>query len=580
MSSRSQIRWWLWAAVALTVVKLWLTRGQAIFAIGTAGHDDQLFVKLADYILHGQWLGPYDQLTLAKGPFYSIWMAAVFVLGIPLGLAQQLVYAGACALVVRALAPRLQAGWGRFAAYMLLLWNPMSFEASSLGRVLRQHISTPLALMVFAGLIALYLRRDRPFLRLAPWAALLGGAFGALRLTREDNVWIGPSLVLLAGAVVFGAVRASARARRALAGSGVLTIACALLPVLVVCWLNARYYGWWGTVEFRASEFKDAYGALLRVKVGPEIPFVPVTRQAREAIYPVSPSFALLKAELDGPIGEGWAGASSYVTHLPAADRQIGGGWFMWALRDSVANAGFCHNAAQALAYYHRLAMEVNEACERGRLPARPPRSGFLPPWRKGQTGAWLRTAAQFAEFVVAFRGFSAYPPASIGEHDDLELFKDITRDRLAPSPALDAPPPTQQALEDWKLGVLQGIGKVLRQVLFWLIAAAQAVAAIRLVQLAAQRRLTFPFVLAVAAWGAAAAIILMDALVQVTSFPTLSVVYLDSAYPLVLVFVMAILLDVAEEWTVPILRRVRRRASVADDDGSGPSAASATPTA
>ena len=91
-----------------------------------------------------------------------------------------------------------------------------------------------------------------------------------------------------------------------------------MAPIFAVCALNARSYSWFGSVEFRASEFKDAYGALLRVRVGPGIPFVPVTRQAREAIYAVSPTFATLRPHLEGPIGEGWAGASSDVTHLPA----------------------------------------------------------------------------------------------------------------------------------------------------------------------------------------------------------------------------------------------------------------------
>lgn len=314
-------RWWVWVAVGLTLAKLWLTQGQAIFAIGTAGHDDQLFVKLAGSLVSGHWLGPYDQLTLAKGPFYSIWIALVFLIGLPLAFAQQLAYAGACAAVVRALTPLIKSSAGRLAAYALLLWNPMSFEASSLGRVLRQHISTPLALLIFAGLIALYTRRGESLRRLVPWAALLGGAAGAFWLSREDGVWIVPSIVLLGAAVVVGAVRNPAGSRRTLLRAGLTAALCGMLPVVVVCWQNARHYDWFGTVELRASEFKDAYGALLRVRVGPEIPYVPVTRQTREAIYAVSPTFAHLRPHLDGPIGEGWAGASSYVTHLPAEER-------------------------------------------------------------------------------------------------------------------------------------------------------------------------------------------------------------------------------------------------------------------
>jgi len=562
-----KFRWWIWAAIALTVAKLWLTRGQAVFAIGTATHDDRLFINLANALVGGGWLGPYDQLTLAKGAFYPLWIAGVFLLGLPLGFAQQLAYAGACAAVVRALAPLVASGPARLAAYAVLLWNPMSFEASSLGRILRQHISAPLALLIFAGLIALYARRAEPFRRLAPWAAGLGAACAAFWMSREDVVWIAPSAVLLAAAIVVALVRNRPVAWRAMAQAGALALTCAVVPLLVVAAENARHYGWFGTVEFRASEFKDAYGALLRVRVGPELPFVPVTRQMREAIYPVSPTFALLRPHLDGPIGEGWAGASNYVTHVPAGERQIGGGWFMWALRDSVAAAGFAHDAGQAMAFYHRLAFEVNQACDDGRLPAGPRRSGFVPPWRPGLTRAWLASTVDFVDYLVSFRGFSAYPPASIGNHDELRLFQDLTRDNLAPSPALDAPLPDQAALDGWKMSVLQGLGRWLRRALFWLAGAAQLVALVRTVQLIAQRRLTYLFVLTAAAWGACAAHLLAVALVNVTSFPTLTIAFMEAAYPLLLLFMVAIFLDALPDW----LAVVRRRQAATPAPTAGP---------
>jgi len=317
----------------------------------------------------------------------------------------------------------------------------------------------------------------------------------------------------------------------------------------VVCALNARYYGWFGTVEFRASEFKDAYGALLRVRIGPGIPFVPVTRQTREAVYAVSPTFATLRPHLEGPLGQGWAGASQAVTHLPPDQLQIGGGWFMWALRDSVTAAGFCRDAGTALGYYHRLAVEVNQACDDGRLPAGPRRSGFLPPGHPGLAREWLGACQEFAEYLVWFRGFSAYAPASIGSFDELRPFRDLTRDRLAPASYDTEPPlPHQSALDHWKVRTLQAIGRAMRGVCLWLILAAQCAAAVRLVQLAWRRRLTYAFVLAAAAWGACAAMILMGSLVHVTSFPSLSVTFFDSAYPMLLLFVVSIFSDVGTD--------------------------------
>ncbi|MES1168868.1 MAG: hypothetical protein ABUL61_06825, partial [Oleiharenicola lentus] len=143
VAAAASSRRWLWAAVIVTVFKLWLTRGQEVYALGYAGHDDVLFLRLADSLLHGDWLGTYDQLTLAKGPMYSCWIAVMALLHVPLYFAQHLLYAGACALLVQACAPAIPSAAARFGGYALLLWNPMSFEASSMGRVLRQHIYSP-----------------------------------------------------------------------------------------------------------------------------------------------------------------------------------------------------------------------------------------------------------------------------------------------------------------------------------------------------------------------------------------------------------------------------------------------------
>ncbi len=403
---------------ALTLVKLWLVRGQAIYAIGPADHDDRLFLQLAEYLTHGGWLGPYNQLTLAKGPFYPCWIAFVYRLGVPLFFAQHLLYAGACALFVRACRPAIASGAARVAIYALLLWNPMSFDASSMGRILRQHVYGPLALIMFAALIALYLRRGQPLRRLAVWGALLGFAFACFWLTREESIWIVPSLLLLSAPSLINAWRASRAEFLQLCRVFGLAIFSGLLPVLAVCTMNYGHYRWFGTVENRAPAFAAAYGAMLRVKVGPSLPFVPVTRAARAAMYQVSPAFAELRPFLEGGIGRDWAESSEGLTHRPPDEHQIGGGWMIWALRDAVTAAGHGQNAKRAQRFYRQMADEINRACDDGRLPAGPPRSGFLPPWREGQTAELARTFVEFADFTVSFKSFQRAYSSGFDRHN------------------------------------------------------------------------------------------------------------------------------------------------------------------
>ena len=547
-------RWgaWVWVAGALTLLKLWLTNGQTLYAIGGAIHDDRLFLKLAATLLRGEWLGAYNYLTLAKGPFYSLWIALVFLLGVPLMQAQQLLYAGACALTVCALAPLVKNGWGKLGIYALLLWNPMSFDAAELARVLRQSLYAALALILFAAMIALYVRRTEPLKRLAPWAVTLGLAWAAFWLTREESVWIIPSLVLLGAAIIVGTWRHS---REALINAGrvaVIAAFCALAPIMTICALNARYYGWFGTVEFRATAFKDAYGALLRVRPEREIPFVPVTCATRERIYGASPAFAELKPYLEGTLGRDWARLSSFLTRCPPEEREIGGGWFMWALREATEAAGHGRDAHAALAFYAQMAREINQACDRGELPAGPRRSGYLPPWRQGRTLAVARTFLEFTDFFASFRHFSAYSPGSEGSAAELDFSRDLTRAKLSPpTEALgyEYALPHQKTVDGWKVDVLHHIGQFVRKVMLLLVVVAQLSFLVRAAQLAWRRSLTYPFVLAVAAWGGCVACLLVCALVQVTSFPTLSIVYLAPAYPLLLLFVAAVILDTSTAW-------------------------------
>ena len=573
-------RLWLAIALALTVLKLWLTRGQGVYAIGSAVHDDRLFIGLAQHLIRGEWLGPYNEFTLAKGPFYSLFIAAAFSLGVPLFLAQQTFYAAACALFARALRPAVTSAGARLAIYALLLWNPMTFDGSSMGRVLRQQVYGPLGLMFFAGLVALYYRRADSARRQLPWILLLGFAGAAFYLTREELIWFAPSVLLLAGAYLLGSWWISRAAAQRAAGLLGLALVVATIPVLVVCTQNKRHYDWFGTCEIRAKDFQNAYGAMLRVQVGPELPYVPVTHEARVAMAGVSPLFAELQKQFEGGVAQGWAGSSEFFTHLPPEQGQIGGGWLVWAFREAAAKAGYHGNAAQALGFYRRLARELNRACDEARLPAGGARSGFLPPWRQEQAGPFLKAAGDFTDFVVSFSRFSAHSPASSGSPEELQLFRDLTHERLSPPEGeLDTVGPAQYVLNAWKVGMLQWVGKALRPVLLVLFVFAQILVVLRVGLVIRQRTWTYPLNVAAAAWGACVASVLMHAMIEATSFPVLTISSFAPIYPLLIVFIIAALWDGITAWRAPRIAAVQPTVATTPTPPAAPVSPAAIPT-
>jgi len=57
--------------IAVALISVWIRTAYPLNAVGYAGHDDVLFVRLAGTIGAGDWLGHYDNLTHAKGMVYS-----------------------------------------------------------------------------------------------------------------------------------------------------------------------------------------------------------------------------------------------------------------------------------------------------------------------------------------------------------------------------------------------------------------------------------------------------------------------------------------------------------------------------
>lgn len=424
----------LWARyffVVLALAKLWLVSGTTIFAIAASisMYDDRLFLYLAKTLLEGQWLGPYNNLILAKGPFYPIWIALTFLSGIPLLLAQHVLYIAACSLFVFAVRPVLVRPAMLVFVYAVLLFNPMSYDTMVMNRVMRESIYPALTLLVLAFAAGFINRYDRPLKSLAFWSAGTGLALAAFWLTREEGVWLMPSVMLLMGfaAIRIWQTKQSKFIRRL--SLCFLPFVIWLVIILSIAGVNKARYGIFTTVEFKSAEFLSAYGALTRVKHAARHPHIPVPKETRERIYAISPAFAELKPYLDGALGEAWSKMWAESDQI----NDIHGGWFMWLLRDSVAHAGHYASASSAADFYQRMSVEINRACEEHKLDCTANRATLMPPWHKEDFSPLIRAVKRAAFYLTGFDGFSVQPISSVGSQEELSWFRDLTQSRLSP---------------------------------------------------------------------------------------------------------------------------------------------------
>lgn len=534
--------------LALVLFKLWLVSAQTIFALGGADHDDALFINLALRLTHGTWLGRYSEFTLMKGPMYSIFIAGTYFLGVPLFTAQHLLYVAGCALTVRALRPLIANRWVRFGLFVVLLFNPVTYEGSVHMRVLRQNILPGLVLLIVAGFTGLYTRQAGPKRYLLCWALLAGTALPAFWLTREEGVWLLPCFGLLwaaAGLAVWRNHAVDRRERLALlALPGVLWA----MGLFLVAWLNLECYGIFTTCEFKRAEFKDAFGALLRVEPQQWRPYIAVPREERERLYPVSPAFAELRPFLEGQCGLDWAENSEGFTHIPPAEHEIAIGWFMWALRDAVVDAGHAHSGAEAMVFYAKMAREVNDACDSGKVKAGPRRSGFMPPWRREYLKPFYYGVQRSALLFLSFDQMTAESSPSIGTPAQLARFARLTHGSLnPPSDGTPIPPQEHRRHVQMRLAMLGEIMHLYQVIAFWASWAALLALLAAIGTAVIHRRPSYFAVASIGLLGSGLALVLICTLVDVTSFPAISIIYFTGAYGLSILFVFTSWLALVE---------------------------------
>jgi hypothetical protein len=520
--------------IGFVLLKLWLVASQPILAIGGAANDDGLFLNLANSLSKGQWLGTYNVLTLTKGCFYSIWITLVSRLSIPLLLSQHLLYLAAVAAFVLAIRPALPRPKLLLLLFALLWFNPGSYCGHVL-RIMREGIYPALTLLVVAGTVGILVRLEGPVKHSLRWMLGTGVVFAAFWQTREEGVWLLPCYAVVMAWAVVKLWRNHHPRKWWLALMCFIPLVMVMSGNLVVSGINRAKYGVFASVEFKADDFLSAYGSLSRVKPKPWQSHVLVTKETRERIYAVSPAFAQLRPLLEGALGRGWSNAGG--TRWPSKNSEIGGGWFMWALRDAVARAGYHSSGKKAMAYYRRLADEIDAACADGRLECFPARASMMAPWRREFNEPFVEAMAKAVPFLASFTDISATPSPSMGSDASLGLYRELTHNRIAPVP----PVPNNWLggkVNAFKIDTLNAILAVYQKIMPILAVLALAAFFLRMILGLKCRRLSNSWIVQTALLGSIVVRLTILSIIEVTSFPGIDPLYLSSAYPLLIAFI------------------------------------------
>lgn len=582
------------AMLAITVFMVWLVQPIPLRYISWAHYDETLFLRLAQHLVRGEWLGPYDRVTLVKGVGFPLWLAGAHLLQLPVMLAAALTQAFAAAVAYHALQPLITSRAARLAAFAALALCPTGLSEFNL---MRELIFPALTLLAVATTLGWLLRLGTP--RGWWWSAASGLALALFALTREDALVMMP---LLLAVVVTLALHARLRWRtsgaRPAALQAALAAALLLLPMLCVATLNWRHYGVFTLLEMNTRPFTSAYGALARVRhVANTLPQVPIPRETWTRAAAVSPAFAEAERHLKGEIGtvalgpgvsnvgplfevndairewlskeidyaipkpapgmgkrwfiDSYANDLRFKRHFEryvggpamaraflsdAMDHEIAAMRFVWILRESAAAAGHHRSARDAARYYQRVADEINAACASGRLDCRSERHTLAPPFTREHRRLmpWALGVAAGAALTLETHTTVARMGA-LGTPEELKAAEAFTHQRITPANAAVPPVRGYEALIGlWRLVLPIAAAAALA---VWLWCAPRALRPGRCDAATATPRTLW--------WMATLLLVLvlmrlaLMAVVHVSSWPAATTVrYLSAAHPLLVVFI------------------------------------------
>lgn len=402
--------------VLVAIFKLYLIWDIPLRLIPSLTQDDYFFISAADHLVHGEWLGSYDSNTLVKSPIYSFFIAVNWFTGLPLKIGEYVFYAFAVILVFRALRGVFRSSYLLLFICCAILLMPY-IEVNA--RVERATVYSALCLYFLASFVSLIRALDDRIIKLLFASIASGVSMFAVYYARNEGVWILPFVGIIGFYILLKLYKQYSQ-REFLTRS---IISMMFIPVffglyIALISMNYSHYGVSIVSDLDTANSKDAYSALYRVIPEKYVPYLAVDSVTRDKIYEVSPSFRMLKNEIETSAKKPNHGCN----HYPQTCGDISIALFHWIVRDAMVKVGAYDSPLKAEQLYQSIATEINTACQEGRLNCEESKHPYLGKLRTEEDWGRVWDSFQFGVsklklgFQMAFINFNY---KSSNTHDD-----------------------------------------------------------------------------------------------------------------------------------------------------------------
>lgn len=346
----------------LTLFRIYLAVKIPLLIQADAAYDDFLFIKYANNILHGSWLGSFDNVTLAKSPGFSIFIAINALLGLPYSFSIIMIYIVVILIFLKAIKLKISNKYFLTVLYIFLLFSPAMFHIENTQKIYRGGLLISFSLLVIASIIGLYIRRRASKKTMFKWSLLLSFSLSFFWFIKEDSIWILPFVITAIIILIIDYIKNKKidNLFKRICIS-ILPFFVLIISNVIICTTNYIKYGVYTISDRTGSNFKNFISDIVKIEDKSNKNMdIWITKKMMYKAVNSSKTLKTIKPEIDDMYSNSWA---------LLENGEIPGDIIDWTLKEAIDKAGIYKKGGKYTNdFYGKIHDELQESFENGKL--------------------------------------------------------------------------------------------------------------------------------------------------------------------------------------------------------------------